>query len=117
MLIRLQTQSRFLENVAKENWSSPDTIEMTGRLFDFETLITNTWVTGFVYYAFTLACAYTNQHLKYSLCTYPSTMLASGIQWIIPQVHVFSQESETMIDKWDILYYNPSNIFPCTQLV
>ena len=117
MLIRLQTQSRFLENVAKENWSSPDTIEMTGRLFDFVSLITNTWFTGFVYYAFTLACAYTNQHLNYSLCTYPSTMLASGIQWIIPQVHVFSQESETMIDKWDILYYNPSNIFPCTQLV
>ncbi|XP_020632015.1 uncharacterized protein LOC110068935 [Orbicella faveolata] len=27
MLIRLQTQSRFLENVAKENWSSPDNIQ------------------------------------------------------------------------------------------
>ena len=37
MLIRLQTQSRFLENVAKENWSSPDNLEMTGGLSDFET--------------------------------------------------------------------------------
>lgn len=36
MLIRLQTQSRFLENVAKENWSSPDNIEMTGRISDIE---------------------------------------------------------------------------------
>lgn len=37
MLIRLQTQSRFLENVAKEDWSSPDNIEMRGRLYDIET--------------------------------------------------------------------------------
>ena len=37
MLIRLYTQSYFLENVAKENGSSPDNIEMTGRLSDFET--------------------------------------------------------------------------------
>jgi len=37
MLIRLQTQSRFLENVAKENWSSPDNIQKKGRLSDIKT--------------------------------------------------------------------------------
>ncbi|KAL9967472.1 hypothetical protein ACROYT_G025696 [Oculina patagonica] len=29
MLIRLQTQSRFLESMAKENWSSTDNMELT----------------------------------------------------------------------------------------
>ena len=60
MLIRLHTQSHFLENVAKENWSSPDNIEMTGRLSGFETckyLVYRICILKI--YAYTLACAFT----------------------------------------------------------
>ena len=33
-LIRLQAQSHFLENMAKENWSSTDEMEITGLLYN-----------------------------------------------------------------------------------